>query len=344
MDAHPKPVASATDEADRDARQAALFRILADGHPHRLADLSGKFAITASRVSTDLAELQSLGMPMRLDADDVEAPACVALDGAAIEAALERLGSPRNRWEVRVAFSLASTNTVLLREVKTRNRGPRLLAAEFQRAGRGRLGRDWASAPGSSLTVSFALRIGRGIALLDGVTLVCGLAVQRVVADEGVTARLKWPNDVLVDGRKLAGILVEAQASGAGTMLVIGVGINVGPAAAGGTQPLDLRRACLQEEESGTIDRNRLIARLARALEAHLAAFDLDGFSAFAARWNAEDAFRDQRVTLHSAPMPSIVGIARGVDDSGALLLDVDGECRRVIAGDVSLRPVQDAE
>ena len=345
MDALPVPVSTSSPAGHRDDEVgAAVFRILADGQRHAFADFAGA---TREAVLADLAALRSRGMAMRLDDASVQAAAFTPLDATTIARDLDRDTRARQRapWRVNVAFELGSTNTELLRDVKRHDRddAPRVLAAEFQTAGRGRLGRDWSSAPGASITVSFAFCIARGIARLDGVTLVCGLAVQRVVASFGLPVRLKWPNDLLVDGRKLAGILVEAHATSSGTVLVIGVGINVALAAPHLADAVALPAANLWQEGATPVDRNRLIAELALALEAHLAVFESEGFDAFVDAWNAADAFADRPVRLASPPGPPVIGIARGVDAGGALLLDVGGDRRRIIAGDVSLRPADNA-
>ena len=250
--------------------------------------------------------------------------------------------APANHdWRVHVVETTASTNSDLLASVRgDRIAQPTILAAETQTDGRGRRGRGWTSFAGASLTVSFALRIARPLSSLDGVTLVCGLTTRDVVAGHGVVARLKWPNDVLVDSRKLAGILVEPHRQDHTTVLVIGIGLNVAT-----TQPTfhDDGRALppidLLSAGSLCVDRNRLIAELAIALRVRLDAFALTGFAPFAEAWNAADAFRDRPVALHADLGKSIEGVDRGVDSSGALILDVDGVRRRIVSGDLSLRP-----
>ena len=344
MVVHPLSVASAPPDSGRDAGHAALFRILADGRRHAFGDLSAALSdATLPPLMAGLATLQSLGMSMHLEVDAVQAAAFVPLDAASIARTIAT-SRDTSAWDVQVAFEVGSTNTELMRQVK-RQVGPHdpvVLAAEFQHAGRGRLGRAWTSAPGASITASFAITIARDIARLDGVTLACGLAVHDVVTSLGVPARLKWPNDLLVDDRKLAGILVEAHAHTAATTLVIGVGLNVASAAARLAMPSGLPPASLARDLDA-LDRNRLIAEIAIALDDHLATFTTDGFGAFARRWNAVDAFRDRRVTLEWPPGAAVTGTARGVDDRGALLLEIDGTTRRIIAGDVSLRAVTGA-
>ena len=285
------------------------------------------------------------------------ASAFVPLDRDLMQAVLDRrcvaegLATP---WDARVVMTTASTNSDLMREARSGHVFARsaLLATETQTAGRGRLGRDWHSTPGASLTVSYALCVARRLAELEGISLICGLAVRDVLAGHGVHAKLKWPNDVLVDGHKLAGILVEAHAlasalaSASATIVIVGVGINVLPQSAEAARcgsnalvPIDLQSAGCSLN-----DRNILAAELALALDRRLARFAMTGFAAFASEWNAVDAFGNRRVflrtTLGAAPGDGAAGIERGVDASGALLIEVDGERQRFIAGDLSLRAI----
>lgn len=260
-----------------------------------------------------------------------------------------------NRWDVRVAGATASTNSDLLREARgghafTR---PTVLAAEIQTAGRGRLGRSWNSAPGASLTASYALCVARRIGALEGISLVCGLAVRDALARHGVRAELKWPNDVLVDGRKLAGILVEAHALPTSTIVIVGVGINLLPRGSD-TASSDARAVTpaitpaitaidLQSAGSALQDRNVLAADLGIAIEKRFARFAETGFAEFASEWNAVDAFRNRRVSLGTAINDTVFGIERGVDATGRLVIEIGGKQRRFIAGDLSLRALASA-
>lgn len=270
-------------------------------------------------------------------------PTRIPLDQKRLQAALDQRCAAEgtiNRWDVRVVATTASTNSDLSREVRGAQglARPVVLAAEHQTAGRGRLGRVWHSAPGASLTASYAICVARRLGAVEGLSLVCGLAVHDALAGLGVPVELKWPNDVLVDGRKLAGILVETYALPAATIAIVGVGINVLPAhgfdsvdpGAPAVPAIDLHGAgCALD------DRNVLAADLAIAIEKRLARFSEQGFSAFASEWNAVDAFRNRQVSLGTA-----AGIARGVDANGRLLIEIDGQQHRFIAGDLSLRTV----
>ena len=291
--------------------------------------------------------------PLAID----EGSSSIPLDRHRLQSVLDRRcveEGVATSWDARVVTMTASTNSDLMREARSGGRfaRPVLLAAEIQTGGRGRLGRAWHSTPGASLTVSYALCVARRLAELEGISLVCGLAVRDALARHGVLAALKWPNDVLVDGRKLAGILVEAHApaaaaaaaAAAATIVIVGVGINVLPQSAEAARretnalaPIDLQSAGCSLH-----DRNILAAELALAIERRLARFATTGFAAFASEWNAIDAFRDRRVFLRAAlgtsPGETVAGLERGVDASGALSIEVDGELQRFIAGDLSLR------
>ena len=331
---------STTDRPQVDALREALLRSLSTGGSQVLAALADQHGAPVAQVDREVAWLESGGLRVRRDGDRVEAERFVPLDTKTLRQALDALGEAGRRWDARVVAITGSTNADLLRQVRgsTAPHPSQLLVAELQHAGRGRLGRAWRAHPGASLCASFAIEISRRLADLQGASLACGLAVHDVVRAMGIDARLKWPNDVLVDGRKLVGILVEAHASGDATVFVIGIGINVAPVAdaddSNSLPPIDL-------ESAGAVapDRHALAASLAVALEARLALLATAGFESCIADWNAADAFRDRRVVLHSPDGRQVVGIERGIDRDGALLVEIDGETRRHLAGDVSVRP-----
>lgn len=328
-----------------------VFAMLADGRTHAFTELAAAVAPLErgdanGAVRDALDTLRRAGMRIDFDGDRAVARAVTCLDVDAITALLGEPGRSPSHWDIRVAWSAESTNTALLAAVRAGATDGRrsLWACEIQDGGRGRLGRRWTSATGASLTMSIALSIARPLPALDGVTLVCGLAVRDVLAGIGVDAALKWPNDVLVGGRKLAGILVEAHAAGGRTTLVVGIGINVLVESTRTDQDAPTAMAATDLERCGatTLDRNRLAAGVADALARELSAFEATGFPPFAPRWNAVDAFADRPVVVGPAHEPAnrIAGVARGVDSTGALQLDVAGVRQRIIAGDVSLRPL----
>ena len=249
---------------------------------------------------------------------------------AAHIAALSRSGVA-----VEVVDETGSTNADLLARAASLA-GPLLLVAENQTAGRGRAGRSWLSSPEGSLTFSLAWRFEGGPQTLIGLPLAIGVALAETLAGLGVQVQLKWPNDVLKDGDKLAGILVETQsAPGGGIWAVTGIGLNL-------LMP-DEMEARLGRSAAGVpwlarMERDALVAALLDGLAAALREFAARGFAAFSARWNLRHAWQGETVVLLDAGKVVQEGLAAGVDDSGRLLLDTADGRVPVLAGDVSLR------
>ncbi|MFT5589838.1 MAG: BirA family biotin operon repressor/biotin-[acetyl-CoA-carboxylase] ligase [Bradyrhizobium sp.] len=233
-----------------------------------------------------------------------------------------------------------STNADLLARLDGL-RGPVLLVADQQNAGRGRAGRTWHSERGASLTFSLAWPVRVPLQALVGLPLAIGVALAGVLTGYGIAAQLKWPNDVLADGSKLAGILIETAVDrqpDARLWAVIGIGINLTDNAALAArigQPV----AALPDAQA--IDRDQLLAALLSQLCLTLQEFEEAGFAAFAARWNALHLHRGQPVRIIDQGQAVVEGIAAGVDAQGRLLLDTPEGRRTVVAGDVSLRAVE---
>lgn len=236
---------------------------------------------------------------------------------------------------VEVVAQTGSTNADLLARAASLD-APLLLVAEHQTAGRGRAGRSWLSSPEGSLTFSLAWKFDGGPQALVGLPLAIGVALAETLGALGQQVQLKWPNDLLKDGDKLAGILVETQsAPGGGTLTVIGIGLNL-------LMP-DEMEAQLGRSAAGVpwlarMERDVLMAALLDGLAAALTEFTARGFAAFAARWNLRHAWQGQTVVLLDNGVVRHEGRAAGVDDSGRLLLDKDDGRITVMAGDVSLR------
>ena len=241
---------------------------------------------------------------------------------------------------IEVVAETGSTNADLLARVD-RLRAPVLLVAQQQSAGRGRAGRLWHSAAGSSLTFSLAWRFRLPVQGLVGLPLAVGVALAEALAGLAIPVQLKWPNDVFSDGRKLAGILIEtAHGKQADSPLwaVIGVGINLHVSTALAQQVGQPIAGLSGLAEA--FDRNVLMAALLDRLCLTLQEFEQYGFSAFRARWNALHLHRGQQVTIVDHGQTVVTGAAHGVDEQGRLLIDTAHGRSAVLAGDVSLRMV----
>lgn len=236
---------------------------------------------------------------------------------------------------VEVVEETGSTNADLLARASSLA-APLLLVARNQTAGRGRAGRSWLSSSEGSLTFSLAWRFDGGVQRLAGLPLAVGVALAETLGRLGVKVALKWPNDVLRDGDKLAGILIETQAAqDGGVWAVIGIGLNLLMPDEAEAQ---LGRSIASLPWLARMDRNDLLAALLDGLADALREFERAGFGAFAARWNLRHAWQGETVVILDRGAVLHEGAAAGVDDAGRLLLDTRDGRITIMAGDVSLR------
>ncbi|MDB5940921.1 MAG: birA [Ramlibacter sp.] len=246
------------------------------------------------------------------------------------EAIWEAVSPALAGFTVEVLPQVDSTNTELMRRGRAGRTEPILLVAQRQTAGRGRLGRQWQSEAGASLTFS----LGMVLAPADwsGLSLAVGVALADALHPR---IRLKWPNDLWLDDRKLGGILIETASStdaeSGARFTVVGVGINVtAPAASGlSTAPAWLQEVLPQ------IDAGQALLQIAAPLVQTLQAFQTFGFAPFQARFNVRDALRDRAVALTDGT----TGTAHGASESGALLVHTALGMQAVTSSEVSVRP-----
>ena len=237
-----------------------------------------------------------------------------------------------------VCFETTSTQT-LAAESAVADRGSAVWLAERQTAGQGRRGRPWISPLAAHLSMSVARRFHLGFAALSGLSLVVGVAAAEALHELGYArVRLKWPNDVWVDNRKLGGILIQLRGEAGGPCdAVIGLGINVLMPAAHATQ-IDQPWCDLAALTEGkAVSRNRLAAKVIDTLLPALDQFEQNGLAPFLPRWRALDALLGQAVRVLDG-RDARDGIACGIDDEGALCVRHDGGQRRYHGGEVSLR------
>lgn len=238
-------------------------------------------------------------------------------------------------FTVEVLPAIDSTNTELMRRARGGLLAPVLLVAEEQTAGRGRMGKGWHSRPGQSLTFSLALPLAPPT--WSGLSLAVGVSLAESLHPE---LRLKWPNDLWWQQRKLGGILVETAGSGDGSSgprtVVIGVGINIArpPDEAVAGSATAMAPAGLAELHVG-ITVGEALARVAPALVRDVLRFEREGFGAFAERFARRDALRGLPLRLSDGTE----GVGAGVDAGGGLLLQTPQGQTSVTSSEVSVRP-----
>ncbi|HEX6002702.1 MAG TPA: biotin--[acetyl-CoA-carboxylase] ligase [Burkholderiales bacterium] len=249
------------------------------------------------------------------------------------------LGARAANFHVELHPVVDSTNTLALQRARAGAPSGTLIATEWQVHGRGRLGRRWHAGIAGALMFSLIWRYAQGAAVLSGLSLAVGIALVRALRQAGVPdIALKWPNDVLWRGLKLAGILIEMQGDALGpTCAVIGVGINVRltPAV---RQNIDQPAADFETALGRGVDRNVLLANVLTELAVVLEIFGQQGFAPFCSEWQRYDACHARAVSLITPDGRIQRGDARGVSRDGAFLVAVDGRVQRFYSGEVSVR------
>ena len=233
-----------------------------------------------------------------------------------------------------------STNDEAMRQLATGRKTPFVIVARRQTRGRGRFGRTWHSDSPGNLYASFAFRPEVPPERMQTFTLWMGINVCEVVANfTRSTPGVKWPNDILFDGRKAGGMLTEARMDSDQIRdLVFGLGLNINTNPAATTEDLAKRATSLAEQTQGPLDVNKfaaaLIGRVVDAYDQFVAGSYLRGF---AARWHSCDLLRDRPISLIHGTQ-QIKGIAGGIDDEGSLLVRSDrGRLERFRAGEVTI-------
>lgn len=319
------------------ARQ--LLAALASGEAISGAQLADHAGITRAAIWKQVEALRARGLPIEArGAGGYRLPWPVQLlDEAQIRAALPR-GCASRLGALEVYWELDSTSSELQRRLGEAA-DLSLVLAETQTAGRGRRGRTWLSPPGLNLYLSCLKRFDRGFASLSGLSLAVGTMVLRAIESLGIDgAGLKWPNDVLAAGGKLAGVLVELSGEYQGPCAaVIGVGLNLrltdALRAQAGQPACDL--AALAGELPA---RNLVAARLIAALVEGLREFERHGFASFAGDYARYDLLAGRALKLSGA-QGHFEGVGEGVDARGALQVRLaDGELRSVDSADVTVR------
>lgn len=314
--------------------------MLADGEFHSGQNLARALGVSRTAVWKQLNRLEDLGLELEsVRGLGYRIPGGLELlDEGAIRAALT---APARSLlgELSVQGAVDSTNAEALRRVAGGADAGLVCTAEQQSAGRGRRGRAWFSPFARNIYLSMVWEYNQGAAVLEGLSLAVGVCVARALERAGVPpVQLKWPNDLLHRGAKLGGILLEMAGDASGTcQVVVGVGLNVAmpPTAEGSIDQAwtDLAGVC----DGRPPARNTLLAALLNELLPLLAEFEGAGFAPWRDAWMALDAFADTPVVVHSAERQT-AGVARGVNERGALQLETTVGVQSLYGGELSLR------
>ena len=251
-----------------------------------------------------------------------------------------RLGALAGRFDVVALDECDSTSNELMRRADSGAPVGTVIVADRQSAGRGRRGRTWLSAPETSLTFSLLWRFDGGLERMSGLSLAVGLAVVEALEACGSSGvKLKWPNDILHDGAKLGGILVEMLSEDDATLAIVGIGLNLSlPESAWAGDEFALPPAALDEILYGLPDRHALLAELLIELAHVFDIFAGGGFAALRDQWHSRHAWQKRPVRLQRDGKVLKEGVCHGADIDGALLLKTDAGIERCLSGDVSLR------
>lgn len=311
-----------------------IISLLADGEFHSGEHLGESLGMSRAAINKHIQTIREWGLDVfTVPGKGYSLPAAINLLDA------ERILGLLEDKRVTVLPVVDSTNQYLLDRLAELTSGDACIA-EYQKAGRGRRGRQWVSPFGANLYLSMFWRLEQGPAAAMGLSLVIGIVMAEVLQRLGAEqVRVKWPNDLYLNDRKLAGILVELTGkTGDAAQLVLGAGINMAMRETNASQ-IDQRWINLQEAGI-TIDRNELAAKLLNELRNSLRQFEIDGLAPFISRWRQLDNFIDRPVKLLIGEQ-QIFGIARGIDQQGALLLEQEGVIKPFIGGEISLRSAE---
>jgi BirA family transcriptional regulator, biotin operon repressor / biotin---[acetyl-CoA-carboxylase] ligase len=325
------------------ALAAQVFAQLADGRFHSGEDLARTLQVSRSAVWKAVGTLKVLGATLEAVRNRGYrlAESGEPLDARRIRRHLDAEVRARVK-QLETTWSIDSTNSALLKRASPAPGTSDVLLAECQSAGRGRRGRTWVAAPGGALCLSLNWTFPAVPEDLGALGLVIGVCVLRALRQLRVQGlQLKWPNDLLVQGRKLGGVLIELRAETAGpAFVVIGIGLNVAlgaealkEIAASGTAATDLRRAGLADA-----GRNAVAAAVIGQCVHGLLEFEQGSLKPFIGDWRQADALEGKAVNVNGADGVAS-GMARGIDVHGALLLETREGVQRFIAGDVTVRP-----
>lgn len=314
-----------------------LIGILADGEFHSGEQLGEQLGMSRAAINKHIQTLRDWGIDVfTVPGKGYSLPEPIQLLDEAF------ILSQITEGTVKVLPVIDSTNQYLLERFDKLKSGDACIA-EYQQAGRGRRGRQWFSPFGTNLYLSMYWRLEQGPAAAIGLSLVLGIIIAEVLQRLGANdVRVKWPNDLYLNDRKLAGILVELTGkTGDAAQIVMGAGINLAMKSVS-SEVIDQDWINLQQVGLD-IDRNQLVVLLIKELRLALVHFEKEGLTPFLSRWKQLDNYIDRPVKLIIGES-EVFGIARGINEQGGLLLEQNGIIKAWVGGEISLRGVNKGE
>ncbi len=323
--------------------ESKLIALLAGGELCSGTDIGNQLGVSRVTVKKRISSLIKQGLPvtalpgkgycLKPGADLLSDSLILSMIPAPLREQIE---------EVEVHQSLASTNQYLGAMTLTKVDRLHAVLAESQSKGKGRRGQGWLTTPYRNLMLSAGWRYGQWPTNPAALSLAFSVAVHKAIVDAGATgALIKWPNDIFLDGAKLAGLLVDAVGEASGECdLVFGVGVNLYLDAKVG-KLIDQDWAHLQSVESADMSRNQMAANILANLIEMLSLYKDQGFAPFVRYWNEHAAYMGQAVRLFNDEV-EYQGILKGVDETGELILEgIDAKNYRFARADISLRPLE---
>jgi len=313
-----------------------ILHLLADGQFHSGEALAQQFKVTRATVWNAIKHAETLGITIfSVRGRGYKLPQAIEfLDKNAV---LSAIGEQQEWFNLIILDEVASTNTYLMQQKNVAH--ATCVAAHIQSKGRGRRGRIWVSQLGASLTFSLVWRFQCGAAALSGLSLAVGVALMRTLLSLNINqAQLKWPNDILINGKKLAGILIELQGDLDGpSTAVIGIGINLNLSKAL-IEAIDQPTTDLNTVSDNQINQNILLGTLLKHLAEVLSQFEQFGFVGLRDEWVSYHAYHQQPVRMLLPNGTEVLGVVKNVADDGILLVDTALGLQRFSAGEISLR------
>jgi BirA family biotin operon repressor/biotin-[acetyl-CoA-carboxylase] ligase len=336
-------VAVAPVKSRRAPLRERLLRQLADGEFHSGAVLARSLGVSRTAVWKAVRALGALDIDVHaVPKRGYQLPQRVELlDARAITRALPPASRSRLR-ALECHLRIDSTNSRLLEIDDLPHGRADVCLAELQAAGRGRRGRSWLASFGAGICLSISWQFAEVPRQLSALSLAIGVRVLRALRGLGAEGLgVKWPNDLLAGQRKLGGILIELRAeSGGPAYVVIGIGINylLTSRLRRELAAADVQAAGLSETIAGRRPgRNRVVSALLDRLLEALVEFERNGLEPFAREWRSADALAAAHARVAYGDQ-TYSGIARGIDEDGALLLETPGRLLRFISGEVTVR------